>query len=565
MSYYDQATSDELKDKFKDSAVPTGDDYSGLISYFDKGLQGMDETTGTIDNTGLIKAPAFQSLQTQVNNSAVGTNLLTGTSSDLIVDDSSNTSQGWKRASIYNNLIVGSVYTFSSEVSVLGTATSIDVKSYNPTTGLTINDSYTTFPIVNGKISGLVKPIDGYTTLIIYAGNSGNTHGNKVTFHHMKLEKGSVATDWCLNPSEILTEDNPGKEFNALKNNLQNLVLSDRRRLTYKSASVSLTPNSGVQPPTADFEFKHLANMGVSATFVVMLNVTGKNDPNIQMPDDTIISNAISEATKVGVSVTMIKPHIGISFMDWLDRASYEPSDWTAFWTNWQNIMLHYAGICDANGIPILCLGCEQYNCTDASMMQQWGALTAAIRSKYPNLKLTYAANGTEYGDENRAQIAQYLDFMGVNFYPSYTYKLVQPGNAGGISIDELARAFYTDYPGHIGDGNTRTYHELVDFYQEKYNVQTFVTEIGVMPTDDGLAHLISDNTLSKASDPTQQTGLFDTPALAMEAFFNGLAQNPNIIGFAWWSVGYPFHFFNALGDSVAEDVMQKYVKGGLV
>lgn len=356
-----------------------------------------------------------------------------------------------------------------------------------------------------------------------------------------------------------------GKEFNDLKNNLQNLVLSDRHRLTYKSVSVGLTPHAGVRQPTADFEFKHLANMGASATFVVMLNVNDKNDSNVQMPDDTIISKAISESTAAGVSVTMLKPHIGVSFMDWLDRSTYEPRDWDAFWVNWQNIMLHYAGICDANRIPILCLGCEQYNCTDASMMQKWGTLTAAIRSKYPNLKLTYAAVGDEYFNEQHAQIAQYLDFMGANFYPSYTYKLVQPGNAGGISIDELARAFYTANPGKLGAGNTRTYHEMVDFYQEKYNVPTFVTEIGAMPTDDGLAHLLSDNEPAVASDPTQQTGRFETPALAMEAFFNGLAQNPNIIGFAWWSVGYPFHFFNALGDSVAEDVMQKYVKGGLV
>lgn len=43
MTYYDQATSDALKGKFADLAKPTGADFSGLISYFDNGLQGMDE------------------------------------------------------------------------------------------------------------------------------------------------------------------------------------------------------------------------------------------------------------------------------------------------------------------------------------------------------------------------------------------------------------------------------------------------------------------------------------------------------------------------------------------
>lgn len=133
---------------------------------------------------------------------AAGVNLLTDTSSDLIVDDSSNTSGGFKYATVYSNLVAGTICTFSSDVSVVGTAASIDVRVFNPTTGKTINDSYTTFSIVNGKISGLVKPIDGYTDLLVYAGNSGNTHGNKVTFHHMKLEQGSVATDWCPNPAD---------------------------------------------------------------------------------------------------------------------------------------------------------------------------------------------------------------------------------------------------------------------------------------------------------------------------------------------------------------------------
>ena len=51
-----------------------------------KGDKGDKGDTGTVDNAGLISAPAFQSLQTQVNNSAVGTNLLTNTS---------NLSAGW--------------------------------------------------------------------------------------------------------------------------------------------------------------------------------------------------------------------------------------------------------------------------------------------------------------------------------------------------------------------------------------------------------------------------------------------------------------------------------------
>ncbi|MBP5841393.1 hypothetical protein J8137_02330 [Lactiplantibacillus plantarum] len=331
----------------------------------------------------------------------------------------------------------------------------------------------------------------------------------------------------------------------------------DRHLLTYKSVSLSVTPNNSVQAPTADFPFNHLANMGTSASIVVMMNVNNATDPNVTMPNDSVITNAISAAKTAGVSITMLKPHIGTSYMDWLDRSTYKPSNWDTFWNNWQTIMLHYAGLCDANNIPILCLGCEQYNCTDISMLSHWATITQTIRAKYPDLKLTYAAVGEEYLDyEGHGAIAQYLDYMGWNIYPSYTYKLVAKNNSTGIAVDELTRAYYN---------STVNYHEAVDKYKELYGKLTFITETGVEPTDDGLVKLTSDNNMTQNSDPTQQTGLFETPALAMEAFFNGLAQNPNIVGFAWWAVGYPFYFFNNVETSIAETTMRKYVKGGLL
>ncbi len=58
----------------------------------DTGPKGDKGDTGTVDNAGLTTAPAFVNLQTQINNSAVGTNLLTNLSS--------NWTQGWLSPSI---------------------------------------------------------------------------------------------------------------------------------------------------------------------------------------------------------------------------------------------------------------------------------------------------------------------------------------------------------------------------------------------------------------------------------------------------------------------------------
>lgn len=235
---------DEIKQKV------TSSDVQGLLN--NGGYATQTWTSSQIDLTSNKFSLNVSALQTQVNNSAVGTNLLTGTSSDLTVDDSSNTSQGWKYATVYDDLIAGSVYTFSSEVSVLGTATSIDVKPYNPTTGNTINDSYTTFSIVDGKISGLVNPTDGYTELIIYAGNSGNTHGNKVTFHHMKLEKGSVATDWCPNPADNATVTSV-TNLEAAVDGLQTTVSNKVNTTDYNSKVTQLSNLINAKVATTDY------------------------------------------------------------------------------------------------------------------------------------------------------------------------------------------------------------------------------------------------------------------------------------------------------------------------
>ena len=57
-----------------------------------KGDKGEKGDTGTVDNAGLAKAPAFVNLKAQVDNSAVGTNLLIGTATPVSItgDNSGN-------------------------------------------------------------------------------------------------------------------------------------------------------------------------------------------------------------------------------------------------------------------------------------------------------------------------------------------------------------------------------------------------------------------------------------------------------------------------------------------
>ena len=177
-----------------------------------KGDKGDKGDTGTVDNAGLTTAPAFVELQTQVNNSAVGTNLLTGTSSDLKTKQLTN---DWNVSTQATNgnykikAVKGQTYTYrawldntngpdQAFVSVrlfpIGASTDfalgVGKAIKNGETG------YSTFVFT--------APEDGYIELTPFA--YGKPETALVEWKEEKLEKGSVATDWCPNPAEILTQ-----------------------------------------------------------------------------------------------------------------------------------------------------------------------------------------------------------------------------------------------------------------------------------------------------------------------------------------------------------------------
>ena len=98
----------------------------------------------------------------------------------------------------------GTQYTFSVDkiVRVAGTATQVAVLIYD----FPNNHAVATYllNISNSKQQiTFMSPNDGDTnTLIIYAGVNGSTAGNSIRYEHMKLEKGSKATDWTPAPDD---------------------------------------------------------------------------------------------------------------------------------------------------------------------------------------------------------------------------------------------------------------------------------------------------------------------------------------------------------------------------
>lgn len=178
-----------------------------------QGPKGDKGDTGTVDNAGLTTAPAFVSLQTQVNNSAVGTNLALGTSNQVV----QATDWKVKVADIKYDKSLGG--TLCASVMINNADHASDLQRGNACITLkTLDKNGNTLATVWGNgvsynASGLSQcsiSIDDNTASVQAYIITVNM--NKNAFYScLKVEKGNVATDWCPNPTEILTQSDYAK------------------------------------------------------------------------------------------------------------------------------------------------------------------------------------------------------------------------------------------------------------------------------------------------------------------------------------------------------------------
>lgn len=317
-----------------------------------------------------------------------------------------------------------------------------------------------------------------------------------------------------------------------------------RNYLTYKTISSTLY---SIGDGISDDNINAILRVGGTLAMPIMVAVTSSTDPNIVMQSDDRVQQNIDHIKGKGLEITMLKPHIGLAGgYDGLNRATYEPSDFDVFFKNWKGVMLHYAETCNANGIPILCIGCEQEKCTDPKYIANWVDIYQSIKAKYPNLLITYAMEGNEAKDiDGHGQIAQAVDLVGINAYPNYINKDYDDS----VTQDELIAGWYFEQ-----DGNH--YMDMFDNYVEKYDKPIFVTETGSMPWKDGLARLLS---LQEGDQD------FSGQAAAYQATFEAFSQNPNIVGISIWNTNAPFNFTSPSKTTESELVLKKYFKGGLI
>ena len=446
-----------------------------------------------------------------------------------------------------------------------------DREDVNTNTRLqTLEEIYNDLNNTNKTLNDRVQDLnDGYDTLI---SNVSDEINNKIAemnaaYEQFKSDVDKVIVDdgqitddkikdlkveydnFKTNVDKTLTEideilNNKVEEFQNEYNNAKN----NKNHIPYKSASVTV---ANTNLPT-DETYRQLSEAGLSQTLCPMVNVTSTSAETFTLMDRDAVVNAITYAKSKGVPTDMIKPHIGVNWSDSTYRPGLNPTNYPTFLTNWKEVLLHYAQICNEQGIPWLCIGCEMDKLVQPKYEYLWNNLVSEIRTAYPNLKLTYATTTTDFMRAENATL-NCVDAIGVNLYLQWSTK---PYNSN-MTYEDIMPSFFDSYAPISGGFRANDRINEVSF---KYKKPIFITEIGVIPRVTGIQILKPDDYNIRNNEN------FNISKIVIEAFFNSLCKNNNLTGFSIWHVKEPFNFFKYdynIGNSVATDMIKEYIERG--
>ncbi|MDE7040715.1 MAG: pyocin knob domain-containing protein [Limosilactobacillus sp.] len=163
---------------------------SGFLQNADGFLQKVQQTTIPMFNGG-------------------GVNLVSGTAEDIVVDDTGNTgTQGWcfKTIPINADLKVGDKITVSAEsvtITGRGDLSKWGATLYSKDISEMRANNYEVNAGNNTKVTITVTSMNDaskQTALLIYSGRVSDTEGKKAVFHHLKVERGEIATPYSQAP-----------------------------------------------------------------------------------------------------------------------------------------------------------------------------------------------------------------------------------------------------------------------------------------------------------------------------------------------------------------------------
>lgn len=182
--------------------------------------------------------------------------------------------------------------------------------------------------------------------------------------------------------------------------------------------------------------------------------------------------------------------------------------DWERWFARYNEFILHYARLAEANDIEFLCIGTELHQ-TAVQRPKNWRRIIKDIRAVFSG-KLTYAANWS--GEFEEIEFWDELDYIGIQAY----FPLSEHASPNVASIEQGWDLAF----------------QSIERIQARFQKPVLFTEVGYKSTPDGLIKPWEWDAPAKAAK--SQAGL-DTQARAYEVFFNKVWQRPWMAGAFWW------------------------------
>jgi len=240
----------------------------------------------------------------------------------------------------------------------------------------------------------------------------------------------------------------------------------------------------------------------------------GYNGSYALTPTDSAVAAAIQNLQAQGLTV-FLKPQV--DSIDGTFRGSFAPASPAAWFASYQTFILHYAALASANGVGGLVIGTEFKSLSGSAYLSYWTSIISQIRTSYPSLTLTYAANATGAGDEfTTVSFWNQLDIIGVDGYFPLT-------NHADPTVAQLVAAWTNNKSGFNAVAALQS-------LQATYNKPLIFTEIGYVSAAGTNEAPYANAVASAPYDPTEQQNCY-------EAFFEVFSQQTAWMkGVFWWS-----------------------------
>ncbi|MBX4205400.1 MAG: hypothetical protein KW788_04450 [Candidatus Doudnabacteria bacterium] len=202
-----------------------------------------------------------------------------------------------------------------------------------------------------------------------------------------------------------------------------------RAKISDWQKGVSIYPRSPEDFGSQDTKtlFERIASDNANyATFVIPLYQGNHHSAaifsGIDTPTDESIIQGIKWAHDNKLAV-MLKPHLDSDDTIW--RANISPRDRDAWFTSYENMLLHYAEIGQKYHVEQICIGTELISVAAGNVnpdnTTRWKKMIADLRLNYGGL-LSYSANwgpdGSSFANEkDHIGFWQDLDFVGISAY----------------------------------------------------------------------------------------------------------------------------------------------------